>query len=495
MSLQKLTSCFACLMSVVIFAGLIILAGCSSKPKVVLPESLLEEQLESVPLVFPGFPVASHSLDTKESPRESWRSWIQWLNEFPLPSPVAPVPLVEIDQQSLHKAGAVWIPWLKGKADQGDITAQVVMGLMRQQGGFAEINRKDGIHWLDKAASGGNSFAAWQRALTMLHDQNHKDAVQLDKLLNQAVQEKNGYAELVLARLYRDGNRLVQDVVNSEKWYRKVLQQSSNKALQNNSRLNIGLIEWFGIGRKRNTLAAVKEWKQSAEAGDARGALLAALGQSDGESEALLKQAASAGISLAFNQFGLMNWKQENYLPAASLFDKGHQKGDLLASYNLSVAFYSGNGRPPNFHKALVMMSEPAARGDRNARRLQGFLYWQGPGPVAVSYTKARKAFTDAADQGDLYSYYALGLMAAIGQGEPRDLVTAWANLAVVAAWGVPEAATLRDIVVGKMTDQEQAVARKRAQTLFDNCKTKAVYLDVDRQSSPVKATLVKTQS
>ncbi len=483
-------------------ALLILPVGCSLNYPVAMPEPLLEDVVASVPLLFPGIPQASHSLELADRPDESYRAWIRWLKEDLLPASVTPLEVSSTERDFLDYASRHWLPWLQQQSDQGDISSQIMLAMLLLQNLVPGKKRgqewSEGLLWLDRAAASGNGFAAWHRALLMLDTTAGVDAVRLDKLLHQAARTGNALVFLSLARLYRDGDRLVQNREQAVEWFLKLEQDARDQHLSNEARVNLGLMVWFGIGIKQDRTEAEKKWKMAAANGSGPAAYLAALATgytAENNKQTLLKQAVTAQVIEGFNQQGLLFWNKGNYIQAAARFDLGHQAGDDLATYNMGLTYYTGKGRTPDPHKALVMFSEAAARGNRHALRLQGFLLWQGSGQVTASYSKARDIFMRAASMGDLYSYYALGIMAAIGQGEPRDLVTAWSHLALVAAWGVSEAATLRDIVVEKMTEQQKSVARKQAQVLFDNCRNMSVYLDIERQSSTIRGALVKPKS
>ena len=89
-------------------------------------------------------------------------------------------------------------------------------------------------------------------------------------------------------------------------------------------------------------------------------------------------------------------------------------------------------------------------------------MYSEGQG-VPQDYAAAVKWYRLAADQGDAYAQYNLGVMYANGRGVPQDYVQAhkWYNLGAVA--GDKDAIKNRDNVAGKMTPAQIAEAQKLA--------------------------------
>ena len=480
------------------------LGGCAREKTLVLPAPLIEEQIKSVPLLYPELPLASHSLD-----RMAWADWLVWLQEPQLVDSVVRVDVSSIDGESLRKASEPWWQWVNNGAEQGDITAQVSLGMAYFQGtdyqAFTSSERKQLARvWLKKAAKQGSGFAAWQLARLLLDNFKQGQGVnpgELEHLLLQAANKNIQDAPPVLARLYRDGVGLVQNYEQSRYWYTVMSNSERSLSYRINAWLNLGLMDWFVKGGERRESSAVHFWKLAMDEGSAHGAYLYALATSNNRVSSLqstlaaLKAALAGGVNQANNQLGVQSWQQQDFSGSADWFERGNQVGDVLATYNLARSYIYGIGRAASAHRALIKLDKVIDKGFLDVERGAAFFYWQGPEDGPRDYGKARTLFQQAAQKGDLYSLYALGVIYGIGQGTRRDLPTAWANFSVVAAWGVHEAATLRDVLSIHMSEQERELGRIRAQTLFDNIRQQQPVLEITRQPPAIAVSLAKPKA
>ncbi len=503
------------------------ISGCR-EPSLLKPRPLLEEKLSTVPLVLPGTPLASHQLDFGYSaqptaPDMAWKQWLLQLNEPPLVS-CTPGPRLSAElQQALSDQAAPWLNWLKTQANKDDATAQTVLGMVMTDGTLIKSQSLAGHAWLEKAAAKGGSgagYPAWELVRQTLGcgsgegpqprspyssqivAQYQSSPVELDKWLTLAASQNVGHALEINARLLRDGKGLVQNLPAAQKQF-QILAQNKDLALdvRINALTNAGLMEWFGQGGAVNQNKARSQWKsavelasggsnnnhkEQADAGLPAYLLGLSLTRQPEQQKPLFIQAGMKQVPGALNQLGLLLWDEQEYTTSATYFEKGQAHGDSFATYNLGLCYYTGKGRTPSAHRAMVALMNGVLAGDRNALRLAGFLYWQGPESVPVNVTKARYYFTRAAEQGDLYSHYALGVIYGVGQGVSRDLASAWSHLALAAAWGLPEAASLRDMVAQPMDELQKEWARHQAQTLFDSCRRGHCYLSIDRQPTAI---------
>jgi len=104
-----------------------------------------------------------------------------------------------------------------------------------------------------------------------------------------------------------------------------------------------------------------------------------------------------------------------------------------------------------------------AEQGEADGQFKLGYLYHEGEA-VPQDYAEAARWYREAADQGSANAQYNLGVMCGEGQGIPQDYVQAhmWFNLA--GASGDLDGIKNRDGVARKMTPDEIAGARRRAQ-------------------------------
>ncbi|WP_281647501.1 tetratricopeptide repeat protein [Parendozoicomonas sp. Alg238-R29] len=492
-----------------VFVAGVQLFGCVGDQTVVIPKPLLEEQINTVPLLYPGAPLAEHSLggvrvNKSESNQQAWNDWLMWLKEPPLVKQLTPLNISSGNLEQLRIVFEDWLQWLNKQANDDNVVAQVSVGMLQQADVLHSETNDSGQFWLSKAAAKGNGFAAWQLARSLLQDSSVNgparkvDPAVLEKWLLLAAEKNIPQAPVALARLNRDGFSLVQNVSKSRQWYEELTAQNKKREVRINAWQNLGLMDWFGIGKKANETSAVAHWKRAIDFNDPQAAYLTALSKTGldvNTREHYLKLATRKGIYQAYNQLGLSRWSQKEYTSAVSWFEYGDKVGDAKATYNLGRCYFEGLGRSPNAHKALINLYHAAGAGRTDANRLVGFLFWQGAEGGPVDFKKARQFFSSAAGDGDLYSLYALGLIYGVGQGVPRDLIVAWSNFSVVAAWGFHEAATLRDLVASHMTEAQREAGRSRAQTLFDNYRQLDVIQEITRQIPPVAVSLVKPKA
>jgi len=113
--------------------------------------------------------------------------------------------------------------------------------------------------------------------------------------------------------------------------------------------------------------------------------------------------------------------------------------------------------------EAVRLYRLAAEQGIAAARYVLGLMYASGHG-VPRDYAEAIRWLRLAAAQEYGNAQYVLGLMYASGLGVPQDYVRArmWFNIAV-AAGGVPNAATYRDMIAKVMTPEQIAEAQKLA--------------------------------
>ena len=81
---------------------------------------------------------------------------------------------------------------------------------------------------------------------------------------------------------------------------------------------------------------------------------------------------------------------------------------------------------------------------------------------------QVRAELQQAAEQGDRWSSYALGLLVLRGQGGAADIQTGYAWLNIAVALGYRQAAELRDAAALQMTRPELERAQSLSQTFFD---------------------------
>jgi len=136
--------------------------------------------------------------------------------------------------------------------------------------------------------------------------------------------------------------------------------------------------------------------------------------------------------------------------------------GDLIAQFDLAVAYEFGNGVPQDYEKAAYWYRKSAEQGLAIAQSHLGVLYTNGKG-VARDYDQAAFWYGKAAEQGDGKAQNNLGAMNYQGQGVPRDYVQAYFWWLLAAVQGNRSARRNLDMAQQTMTPDEISEAYRRA--------------------------------
>lgn len=147
---------------------------------------------------------------------------------------------------------------------------------------------------------------------------------------------------------------------------------------------------------------------------------------------------------------------------AVKWYRRAAEQGNAAAQFNLGWMYDDGRGVPEDHAEAVKWYRRAAKQGNAPAQHNLGAMYERGQG-VREDHAEALKWYRRAAEQGNASSQFNLGLMYAKGRGVSGDFVAAYMWLDLAAAQGVEVAVTNRDIIGGRMTPAQLAVARKMA--------------------------------
>jgi serine/threonine-protein kinase len=149
---------------------------------------------------------------------------------------------------------------------------------------------------------------------------------------------------------------------------------------------------------------------------------------------------------------------------AAKRFRAAADLGHPAAQGMLGLYYYEGRGGlPRDFAEAANFFRQAAEKGDGRGMNGIGLLYFTGRGGLAKDEATAVKWIRRAADQGYSIAQNNLGTMTESGRGTPQDLVAAHMWYALAAAAGNAEAAQNRDRLARRLTPEQIAEARARA--------------------------------
>jgi TPR repeat protein len=146
-----------------------------------------------------------------------------------------------------------------------------------------------------------------------------------------------------------------------------------------------------------------------------------------------MADAAAEGYPWASVAMARYYWKPETMAQSLKAYAKAAEAGIPEAKAMVANAYYTGDGRKKDLHKALSLYSEAAKAGDPGATTMVGDFYHYGYA-VPVDLVKAADQYRQAAEEGEPRAAVQLAEMCSSGQGAPYDLKKAayWLNRAVL---------------------------------------------------------------
>ena len=459
-------------------AFLLLLTACSNKLR---PEYIgepgINDLLATAGVMRPSTSVLSHGLTCTGSVESCYREALKLFPVWQLPAVDQPLVLSDESRDVVYHGFADVLPVLEQKAVSGDRTAQLILGLACLRGGLLPVNLNRGTVLLRQVADEGDCLAAWRLAVNLFP----KNSDQAVFRLRQAAECGYQPARTLLGLLYRDGQRVSIQYEQARYWLNLGAAQGGAEAAA-----NLGLMQYFGIGGIRSREQALNSWRLAASAGESRAAYWLGLdeaAQSSGDSLLLAKQyyrQAIPAVKLAWNQLGVMALRSNRGKDAVEWFEKGATTGkDALAAYNLGCLWHLGNGVSKNDLQAKEWLQLSVDQQLRQAQRLQGYLIWKHS-KGSTDYTAAANLLEASSGQGDIYSLYLLGVMRATGQGLARDYSQAYIRFSVAAAYGSPQAASLRDAVGRQLSSEGLQSAQRQAQLLYERMLDKGSVLEAE---------------
>ncbi len=253
-------------------------------------------------------------------------------------------------------------------AEQGDASAQFVLGSMYYTGTDVPRDYAEAVKWFRKAAEQGQAKA--QYSLGVMYDDGQgvpQDDAEAVKWFRKAAEQGYARAQNNLGFMYRNGKGVPQDYAEAVKWYRKAAEQGY--AIAQN---NLGLMYGNGEGVPQDYAEAVKWSRKAAEQGYAR----------------------------AQNNLGFMYSKgqgvPQDYVQAVKWYHKAAEQGYAKAQFSLGLMYGTGLGVPQDHAEAGRWYRKAAEQGYADAQFSLGLMYGKGLG-VPQDYVQAHKWYNLAA--------------------------------------------------------------------------------------------------
>jgi TPR repeat protein len=296
--------------------------------------------------------------------------------------------------------------WYRKAADQNETTAQWCLGDCYAKGQGVPQDYEEAVNWYRKAADQGDATAQYKLGdfnLRIL--KNDAEAV---KWYRRAAEQNDSAAQDVLARLYRDGQGVMTNLVEAYKWFNLAAASSDDLG---------GIAARF----QRDDLVKQMTADQIAEA--------------QRLSHEFQPHKESAAENINRQQFEDTKAKAE--------------KGDAIAQYNIAVFYWKGQGVISDWAETEKWLRKSAEQGYPAAQVFLASLLIQGKGVVIKKdEVEAAKWYFRAANQNDAEAQLGLGYCYYSGQGVPKNPVEAakWFELAHAQGQITPGDSLLSDI-------------------------------------------------
>ena len=381
--------------------------------------------------------------------------------------------------------------WYRRAAELGEHEAQARVAELYAEGRGVERNPVEALIWAEEAAAdsaGARALRdrlagqmppaaqaeAWFR-LAMMQSAGVPAGHDADAILanfRRAAEGGHVPAMRRLAACYLDGKEgVARDWTTAAGWLRRAAEAGSIE-----SGLGYAAMIFSGEGIARDPAAALPWAKRAVEAGLADAPiLLAAI-------ERALAAAASDPLTRSPTPAAtqkppppvLTNGAANDPLTPADLFEEAAripagavvqaEPVGAIGQTSLGLDYYFGrNGRPRDLTSAAKWLQRAANNGSLAAQHNLSVMYAHGQG-LRVDPAEGARWCRIAAERGDQRSQFRMSFLYFHGQGVGQDVVEAlyWAELA--ARQGHKSAAATRDGLAARMTAQQIAEIRHRAE-------------------------------
>ncbi|WP_417714515.1 SEL1-like repeat protein [Pseudophaeobacter arcticus] len=275
---------------------------------------------------------------------------------------------------------------LKHLAENGtNMQAQYRYGRVLMEGRGGPQDLMAARDWLERAAAQNQASAAVLLARLYLSAAPGGPARNPERaavVLRSAAVRGHGEAQYYLGLLYRSGEGVRADPVESLTWMQAAAENGNVEAQFELSRAYAE-----GLGTAVDSALALVWLQQAAEAGHS-------------EAQYWLAFALDSGRGVLRNRAAGLNW----LLRAA-------EGGFLRAQVALGKKYLTGEGAPVNPHEALRWLSLGVAADDLDAKVALGLALMGGQG-IAANLAQARQLLSEAAAEGVSQASFALGQIA-----------------------------------------------------------------------------------
>jgi|GEM_PF-1055718 FOG: TPR repeat, SEL1 subfamily len=305
---------------------------------------------------------------------------------------------------------------IKQAAENGDVKAQIALGLMYEEGRSVRQNGAEALKWFQSAVKNGDAEAQYAFGQKHQRDKNGKEALKWFELAAAQGQAEAMYA---IGRMYEYGNYgIKQSDVESDKWYAHAAEHGNERA--------------------EPKLAAAKKMealKPAAKRGEAEAQFKLGRMYYDRwqgpEAAKWYKLAAAQGQTRAMNELGYLYQVGAagvtlDYAEAEKWYRLGTKQGDAYSQFSLGQMYRLGyiagletcaeRSHCPRNKQAVEWYRRAAEQGYSQAQYMLGRMYQEGEG-LTRNDAEAVKYYRLAVEQGNTLAKEFLTQMYLQGRG------------------------------------------------------------------------------
>jgi TPR repeat protein len=323
------------------------------------------------------------------------------------------------------------------RAEQGDMIAQLYLGVMYGNGIGTKQDLAKAAKWYQSAAEQGHPKA--QYYLGIAYEEGRgiaQDDGEAIKWYKKAAKSEFSDAQFKLGLMTSEGRGVARNDAEAVKWFRSAAEYGNTSA-QN----HLGMMYAIGRGVVHDSNTARDWFLKAAEDGDAitLGSLWQELIKSAEQGN--VEAQAIVGVILIDNHDGSepseedlriyellyaegRGIKQDN-AEAIKWFKKAAEQGFVPAEFNYGFLYpWMNRGSKEDAiseMESLKWIKKAAEQGSAEAQKHLGLIYYGGYSGVKKDYTESLKWYKKAAEQGVAEAQYNVGSMYAEGKGVAID--------------------------------------------------------------------------
>ena len=330
---------------------------------------------------------------------------------------------------------ATAIRLLQRLAEQGNATAQCLLGGMYENGEGVPRDYAEAVRWYRRAAD--QEDARGKFFLGTMYGQGKgvpQDLVQAYVLLDRAS------AEIKEAADARDSlqNIMTSTQIDAAQKLLSAAEQKMTEQKPGRALSRADLVDGQAAFMRGDWATAMRLWRPLAERG-------------------IAEAQQSVGMLYDFG-FGV----PQDHAEALRWYRKAADQNNASAQMMIGQMYAQSRGVPKNYAEAAKWYRKAADQGLAHAQVFLGLMYMQGSG-LPQDNAEAAKWISRAAEPGDAEGQKFLGMLYAMGHGVPKDYVIAYMWLNLAAAQGDKHAAEDRDRIAKLMTPEQIGEGQKLA--------------------------------